>query len=164
MLRWAAALALASFVWWSARDSGAHAAFPVGGQMPEVAATLADGSQFSLTTTSQVVVLNFWASYCGPCRAEAPLLSQTHAQATDVRVIGLSVEAFGSAQVARQAHQLGMHYPVGVADEALLSRLRVQSVPTTYVISKTGKIVLSRVGVLSSRELEAALEAARNAS
>jgi thioredoxin-like negative regulator of GroEL len=54
-----------------------------------------------------------------------------------------------------------MHYGVGVAEEALLSQLRVQSVPTTYVIAKSGKIVLSHVGVVGKRELAAALEEAR---
>jgi peroxiredoxin len=57
-----------------------------------------------------------------------------------------------------------MRYPVGVADESQLSRFRVQSVPTTYVIDKNGKIVLSRVGALAKRELEEAIATARDAS
>lgn len=139
------------------------AAFQVGAQMPEVSAPLADGTQFSLAQArDQVLVLNFWASYCEPCKVEAPLLSG--AQAPDVRVVGLSVEPYSAAEVAAQARGLGMQYPVGVADEALLSRFRVQSVPTTYVIGKNRKIVLSRVGLLGKRELEQAVATARNAS
>ena len=139
------------------------ATFKVGGELPELSTELADGTRFSLAQArDQVVVLNFWASYCQPCRVEAPLLSA--AQAADVRVVGLSVEQYSPAQVAAQARDLGMHYPIGVADEALLSRFRVQSVPTTYVIGKDRKIVLSRVGLLGKRELEEALAAARDAS
>jgi thiol-disulfide isomerase/thioredoxin len=127
--------------------------------------TLADGNTVPLSGSDSVVVLNFWASYCGPCRAEAPVLSEVQAQAVDmgmdVRVVGLSVEALSPNDVTRQASQLGMHYGVGVAEEALLSQLRVQSVPTTYVIAKSGKIVLSHVGVLGKRQLAAALEEAR---
>jgi thiol-disulfide isomerase/thioredoxin len=126
---------------------------------------LADGNTIPLSGSGSVVVLNFWASYCGPCRAEAPVLSEVQAQAVDmnmdVRVIGLSVQALSAHDVTRQASQLGMHYGVGVAEEALLSQLRVQSVPTTYVIAKSGKIVLSHVGVVGKRELAAALEEAR---
>ena len=83
------------------------------------------------------------------------------AQAPDVKVVGLSVEPLQNEIVAKQAANIGMRYPVGVADEALLSRFRVQSVPTTYVISKTGKLVLSRVGAVSESELHHALKDAR---
>jgi len=156
-------LALAIFVWWGTQSLGPGAAFPVGGELPQLSAELADGSRFSLQQASgQIVVLNFWASYCEPCRREAPYLSDV--QAGDVRVVGLSVEPFSPADVAAQASRIGMRYPVGVADEALLSRFRVQSVPTTYVIGKDGKIVLSRVGGLAKRELEAAIAAARDAT
>jgi thiol-disulfide isomerase/thioredoxin len=133
--------------------------------LPALSVTLADGSTIPLSGSDHVVVLNFWASYCEPCRAEAPVLSEVEAQAKDVRVVGLSVQALSAEVVTRQANQLGMHFGVGVADEALLSQLRVQSVPTTYVISKSGKIVLSHVGALQKRDLAAALEeAARDAS
>ena len=157
-------LALVALGVWTLRGGLAPAAtFQVGGQLPDVSAQLADGTRFSLAQArDQVVVLNFWASYCQPCRAEAPLLSA--AQAKDVRVVGLSVEQYSPAEVAAQARNIGMQYPVGVADEALLSRFRVQSVPTTYVIGKNGKIVLSRVGGLAKRELDAAIAAARDAT
>lgn len=155
--------ALAIFAFWGARSFTPNAAFPVGGQLPQLTTQLADGSRFSLQDASgQILVLNFWASYCEPCRAEAPLLSD--AQAKDVRVVGLSVEPFSSSDVSQHASRIGMRYPVGVADEALLSRFRVQSVPTTYVIDKNGKIVLSRVGAIAKRELEAAIATARDAT
>jgi thiol-disulfide isomerase/thioredoxin len=156
-------LAFVIFAFWGIRGLAPGAAFPVGSELPHVSAELADGSHFSLAEVSgQILVLNFWASYCGPCRDEAPVLSG--AQAQDVRVVGLTVEPFTSADAARHATRIGMRFPVGVADEALLSRFRVQSVPTTYVIDKHGKIVLSRVGAIDKRELEAAIAAARDAT
>jgi len=157
-------LALGAVTLWFGRGGlSPGAAFQVGGELPELSAQLADGTRFSLAQArDQVVVLNFWASYCEPCRVEAPLLGA--AQAPDVRVIGLSVEPGSPAEVLAQARGIGMLYPVGVADAALLSRFRVQSVPTTYVIGKNRKIVLSRVGVLGKRELEQAVSAARDAS
>jgi hypothetical protein len=83
------------------------------------------------------------------------------AQARDVRVIGLSVEAFPAAEVSTRARALGMRYPVGIADRALMSRFQVHTLPTTYVIASDGVIVLSRVGAISESELGAALESAR---
>lgn len=154
---------LAIFVWWGTQSLGPAAAFPVGGELPLLDAQLADGSDFNLQRANgQIVVLNFWASYCEPCRREAPYLSD--AQAADVLVVGLSVEPFSPSDVAAQASRIGMRYPVGVADSALLSRFRVQSVPTTYVIGKNGKIVLSRVGGLAKSELDAAIATARDAT
>jgi cytochrome c biogenesis protein CcmG/thiol:disulfide interchange protein DsbE len=151
-------LALLLFVLWGTRGLSPSAAFAVGQRLPAFSATLSDGSAFS-PANGQITVLNFWASYCGPCRSEAPLLSA--AQAAEVKVVGLSVEALQTKIVAQQAANIGMRYPVGVADEALLSRFRVQSVPTTYVISKRGKLVLSRVGAISESELHDALADAR---
>jgi biopolymer transport protein TolQ len=78
----------------------------------------------------------------------------------DVRVIGLSVQALSANDVTRQASQLDA-LQVGVRGGTAFAALRVQSVPTTYVIAKSGKIVLSHVGVVGKRELAAALEEAR---
>jgi cytochrome c biogenesis protein CcmG, thiol:disulfide interchange protein DsbE len=156
-------IAFAMFCWWGVGGMAPSGAFPVGAELPHINTQLTDGSRFSLQQVSgQILVLNFWASYCEPCRREAPFL--TEAQAPDVRVVGLTVEPFSDADASRFASQIGMNYPVGVADEALLSRFRVQSVPTTYVIDKHGKIVLSRVGAIAKRELDAAIAEARNAT
>ncbi|HEY2733664.1 MAG TPA: TlpA disulfide reductase family protein, partial [Polyangiales bacterium] len=145
---------------WISGNLAPKANFTVGAKLPAFSAPLTDGSQFSSSVPSkQITVLNFWASYCEPCRAEAPMLSS--AQARDVRVIGLSVEAFPAAEVSTRARALGMRYPVGIADRALMSRFQVHTLPTTYVIASDGVIVLSRVGAISESELGAALESAR---
>jgi thiol-disulfide isomerase/thioredoxin len=152
-------LALLIAALWATHGAAPAAHFPVGSKLPVFSARLSDGSSFTLGATPQVVVLSFWASYCGPCRAEAPLLSA--AQASDIRVLGLSVEGMSLPEIAQSARALGMHYAVGGADDALLRRFDVRSVPTTYVIAPDGRIVLSRVGAISHQELEAALTAAR---
>jgi cytochrome c biogenesis protein CcmG/thiol:disulfide interchange protein DsbE len=153
-------LALGAFALWSTRGFEPAAHFGVGGHLPEFSAVLTDGSTFSTSEQPRrVTVLNFWASYCEPCRAEAPLFSD--AQAAGVRVVGLSTEPFTQAEVERRARALGMQYPVGVATPALMSRFGVQALPTTYVVAPDGVVVLSRVGGLARSELDSALARAR---
>jgi cytochrome c biogenesis protein CcmG/thiol:disulfide interchange protein DsbE len=152
--------ALIAGVLWTARNVAPAGHFPVGGTLPGFRAELSDGSAFTLTAApAQVLVLSFWASYCAPCRAEAPLLSA--AQADDVRVVGLSVEATPISRLGQQARGLGIRFPVGIADDELLQRFQIRAVPTTYVVARDGVIVMSRVGAITDSELQTALAAAR---
>jgi cytochrome c biogenesis protein CcmG, thiol:disulfide interchange protein DsbE len=153
-------LALGIFVLWAFQGLSPRANFAVGTHVPSFTATLTDGSKYQYAPApKQVTVLNFWASYCGPCKVEAPLFS--HAHGGDVQVVGLSTEDLPSDEIARRADALGMHYRIGVADPALMSRFHVQSLPTTYVVDPNGTIVLSRVGAVTHDELETALNTAR---
>jgi thiol-disulfide isomerase/thioredoxin len=156
-------LVLFGGVVWFSRNVRPSAPFASGQTLPPISAQLTDGSRFELDgAPGEVLVLNFWASYCGPCREEAPLLSSLHARG--VRVVGLSVEAFGLQRVQENATRLGMSYPVGLSDGVLSQRLQLRNVPTTYVIAADGAIVLSRVGAVSERELEDAVVTARERS
>jgi thiol-disulfide isomerase/thioredoxin len=145
---------------WGTHGFAPDAHFAVGQRLPPFTAQLSDGSTFQLATAPhEVLVLSFWASYCEPCKMEAPMLSRV--QNRDVRVVGLSVEPLSSAEVSRRARAIGMRYPVGLADPELMQRFRVQTLPTTYVIAADGVITLSRVGAISEGELSEALTSAR---
>jgi thiol-disulfide isomerase/thioredoxin len=145
--------------------SGGAAEFPLGGRLPDLTIDLADGTRLVVpprSRGSEVLILNFWASYCAPCRVEAPILSSLSArEAGAIRVIGLGIEDMSRANLLRAAEDLGMRYPIAAADRELLDRLRIRAVPTTYVIAKDGVITLSRVGAVSERELEAAIASAK---
>jgi thiol-disulfide isomerase/thioredoxin len=144
---------------WALGPTGNPAIAP-GAKLGEVAADLGSGGHFRLSEhRGQVVVLNFWASWCGPCRAEAPLLSRLHR--SGVKVVGLTVEALPLATVAERARRIGMQYPVGVGPDAVLDRLGIRTVPTTCVIGKDGTVVASRTGLMSSDELDEAIAQAR---
>ncbi|MCX7619286.1 MAG: TlpA family protein disulfide reductase [Acidimicrobiales bacterium] len=104
-------------------------------------------------------LLNLWASYCTPCRTEMPMLeafSQQHLG--EIAVIGVTDDPV--LDKAREiASETGVTYPL-FQDEAgvLLRELRVSSLPATYLLSATGRVVWSKVGVLSDADLESVVK------
>lgn len=131
-------------------------AFDVGEHLPTFSTPLLDGTSFELTAEpGEVVVLNFWASYCGPCREEAPLLTALGERG--VRVIGLPVEDASEQALRAAAQSFGMTFPIARSNRALVERFRVHTVPTTYVVAADGAVVFSRVGKLRADDLDDAL-------
>lgn len=118
---------------------------------PDFKATdLLSGREFSLSDLrGQVVVLNYWATWCPPCRKEIPdLVRLQQDYAGQVMVIGVSVDKEGPAVVTRFAQERGVNYPVILPeDPALLSMGSVRSLPTTFIIDREGNIKKVMVGI-----------------
>ena len=109
----------------------------------------------------KVVLLNFWATWCGPCRMEIPEFEQLQRQYQGrIQVIGLSIDETPAAQVAAFAHRLGVNYPVVMASNAIQAKFgAVPAVPTTFVIDRQGEIVQRDVGLHSYAEFNAVTRA-----
>lgn len=95
----------------------------------------------------KVVVLNFWATWCPPCRAEIPDLIQLHKKyAGKLVVIGASCDDSAST-VKPFINQQGINYPIFMSTEAIEATYGgVTGIPATFIIDKTGKIVNKIVG------------------
>ena len=111
----------------------------------------------------KVVVLNFWATWCPPCRDEMPAFSRLQAAWAPRRVqfVGLSSEE--PARVAAFARALGVTYPLWVGGdevEGLSRRLGNVSgaLPHTVVLDASGRVVAAKVGAYSEGALRAVLE------
>ncbi|MBT2541610.1 TlpA family protein disulfide reductase [Streptomyces sp. ISL-44] len=137
-------------------DSGARPTAPV------LAGEDLDGKPVSLAEfRGQVVVLNVWGSWCGPCRAEADDLERLSGQtrAEGVRFLGINTRDRdrAAAQSFVRAHGLGfpsLHDPDG---ELLLrfppALLNPQAIPSTLVIDRRGRIAVSIGGAITDEEL-----------
>lgn len=133
---------------------------PVGTRVADVRAELDDGRVYRLgDDPSEALVLNFWATWCGPCRREAPILSALAADG--VVVIGIGIDDLPLEALHSKAREIGMHYPVGRDRTGLIQRFRVSRVPTTYVLSADGVVVFAQRGVVARQSLEAAVAEAR---
>jgi thiol-disulfide isomerase/thioredoxin len=110
----------------------------------------------------KVVVLNFWATWCAPCREEMPGFQRLQARWADrgVRFVGLSSEDAG--RVAAFARSLGITYPLWVGGDEVgeLSRRlgnRLGVLPHTVVLDRSGGAMITRVGAYPEGDLEAEL-------
>jgi peroxiredoxin len=112
---------------------------------------LLDGGTFRLSDyRGRPVVLNFWASWCGPCRAEAPVLENAWQQYKDQGVIFLGIAVQDREENSRAfIKEFGLTYPVGLdVDDRVATLYEITGLPTTVFIDADGRIRHRWVGAI----------------
>jgi thiol-disulfide isomerase/thioredoxin len=96
-------------------------------------------------------VVNLWASWCGPCRQELPLMQQlSDAAGGQVQVIGV-VSKDGVDQAASFAADAGATFPSAFdGDGELMTKIGIQGLPATYLLDADGAVVYAKIGVFAS--------------
>jgi cytochrome c biogenesis protein CcmG/thiol:disulfide interchange protein DsbE len=122
-----------------------------------------DGQRSLADYRGQVVVLNFWASWCDPCKAEAPELERVHKQlqrSKDGTVLGVT---FRDATRDSQAFmkEFGLTYPsIRDVDGKLAQEYGTRALPETFVLDREGRVVAMSRGAVDGAFLDRALDEA----
>lgn len=104
----------------------------------------------------KIVLLNFWATWCGPCRAEIPdLIELQKKYKGQLDIIALSTDEDDAAEVKRFAQKAGINYRVGMATDSLRVKYGgIPALPTSFVIDAQGRVVQKHVGLDDPRVYE----------
>jgi cytochrome c biogenesis protein CcmG/thiol:disulfide interchange protein DsbE len=135
------------------------------GLAPDFTLSMFDGSQLSLSELrGQVVVVNFWASWCIPCRDEAPILApileQTWRRYRDQGVVFIGIDYLDTEKEALAfLEEFDVSYPNGPDLGTLIAKdYRIAGVPETFFIDKNGQIADLEIGPLTEARLVNAIE------
>jgi thiol-disulfide isomerase/thioredoxin len=161
-----------TLAWLAARYDGATSAVPAKGSAEPIALrffrnpaavpdfTMRDLDGRSITSASlrgKVVLINFWATWCGPCRAEIPDLVALQDKYRDqLRVIGISEDEAGPDIVRRFTVSHSVNYPIVMLTPELEQVFPgVHALPTSFLLDREGRLVQKHVGLLSAATTEA---------
>ena len=98
---------------------------------------------------SKVILLNFWATWCGPCRAEIPdLVELQNKYKGQLQIIGLVLDDDDEDAVKKFAEKFGINYPIAMAtDEMRMEYGRIPALPTSFVLDGEGRVVQKHEGL-----------------
>lgn len=105
----------------------------------------------------KVVILDFWATWCGPCRMEIPSFVELQKAYGDkgLAVVGVSLDEEGGRVVKPFMKQFAINYPIVMGDEKIVRAYGViEGIPTTFVIDRQGKIVSKHIGYVDKAQFE----------
>jgi len=116
-----------------------------------------DGKRYSLSDfRGKWVVVNYWATWCPPCRAEIPDLIEFHEQNKGKAVVlGVAYEEISAERLRKFAEKFAINYPVLMVKPGSADVLGpIPGLPTTYLVSPEGKVVAQQAGMITGKAIE----------
>jgi thiol-disulfide isomerase/thioredoxin len=142
-------------------DDGASLETPKmqGKQAPNFTLVDLEGKKVSLSDyKGRPVLVNFWATWCGPCKVEMPWFEEFRKQysAQGLEILGLADDVdVGKDKIAKAAQQTGVSYPILMTDGKVQEAYGgLDVLPVSFYVDKTGKVVLQTAGLGSKERLE----------
>lgn len=161
---------VAVMLWYAVRynhsHSGPQSAAVNGGNLvgkpaPAFELTSLEGKNIKLADyRGKAVLLNFWATYCGPCRIEMPWFAdiQNKYAARGFQIVAVADDDASKATIKEFADSVHANYPILLGKDAMVDSYGVEGLPTSFFIDRNGNIVDSTLGLASKKELEERIE------
>ncbi len=121
-----------------------------------------DGNVISTASLQgKVALINFWATWCPPCRAEIPEFVELQSKYKDkLQIVGISLDDSPADQVKQFSVQAGINYPIVMSSRELLQEYGgAPALPTTFVVNPEGSVVQKHVGFYSMEVYEQEIRA-----
>jgi len=132
------------------------------GLAPDFELTSLDGSTIKLSSLKgKVVLLDFWATWCPPCRKMIPELKKIYSKYKNkgVEVIGISMDEGSLGTIKSFVDNTGINYPVVRGDHALSKAYGyINAIPTSFIIDKAGVIRDKHTGFQSAEDMQAVID------
>jgi thiol-disulfide isomerase/thioredoxin len=143
------------------KEASTHAdvsALPLLGLAPDWVLKRLDGSTMSSADlVGKVVVLDFWATWCPPCREEIPgyIEMQRELEASGLVIVGISLDQGGVGVVENFGQQFKINYPLVMGDQAIVEAFGgIEAIPTTFLVDRNGQIRHRKVGMMTRSDYE----------
>ena len=140
----------------TARNNRAN--FPAKGQLignlaPDFELPALDGKNLKLSDLrGKAVLLNFWATYCGPCKIEMPWFVELQKEygPQGFQIVGVAMDDASLEEIAKFAKEMGVNYPILLGKESVgQSYAGVSVLPTTFFLDRDGKLIAREFGLQS---------------
>ena len=134
---------------------------------PDFDLATVDGRKLKLSEfRGNAVLLNFWATWCPPCKVEMPWFVELQNQygKDGLVVLGVAMDDSAPAKIAEFTHEMGVNYPVLLGTDQVSDDYgNVQYLPTTFYIDRNGIIVDKMAGLLNRKDVEDGVKKALSA-
>jgi len=118
-----------------------------------------DGNEISLSDfNGKILILNFWATWCPPCREEIPNFVEVYNEyeSKDVQFIGVSNEDIST--LISFVEDYNISYPILIDNANVMEKWEIRAIPTTFVFDREGHIIFKNVGMMTREQLENIIE------
>ena len=123
-----------------------------------------DGKTVSLSSLrGKAVVVNFWATWCGPCKIEMPWLVDLQKKYGDqgLQIVGITKDDSNEETIAKFTKKMGVNYTILVGDQQVVDLYGgVGGLPTSFFVNRSGKVVHEIIGLDSESKFEDAIKQA----